>query len=305
MKKRFVTHKNKFRVLKLILWVSIIYLSLVITFNLLFKKYINTIITKEDKYISIMNYALNEDNTFDLNLLNPQKILSFSLNHILSEEDSSAHYTDILLIDKEENDTNPLVYIYNTHQTESYDSSLLQAYNISYTVQTASYILRDYLKSYGISCYVESESMSKYLSSNGLVYKNSYQASRYYITKRMEEYTSINFLIDLHRDSVPGSVTKVQIDGVNYAKILFVVGMDHDNYSKNLALAEDLNSKLDRRLTRGISKKTGSNVNGIYNQDINESSILIEIGGVDNTIDEVNNTLKVVAKVIFEYMSGE
>ena len=45
-------------------------------------------------------------------------------------------------------------------------------------------------------------------------------------------------------------------------------------------------------------KKTGANVNGVYNQDLSPNCILIEVGGVDNTIEEVNNTMDAIADTL-------
>lgn len=304
MGKKFIARNSKrFRKVKFFLWITVIYLTFITVFNLLLKTSFNNIIGNTKNQTNFIKLGLNETKLFSMNLLNPEDMLRLSLNYILKSENISNNETGLLLIDKTDNDLNPRIYLYNTHQTETYDSALLQAYNISYTVETASYILRDYLKDYGIPCYVEQESMADYLSANGLIYKNSYEASRYYITKRLKEYPSIEFLIDLHRDSATAKTTKAEIDGVKYAKVMFVVGMDHSGYESNLHLVETLNLKLDGRLSRGISKKTGSNVNGIYNQDLSKNSILLEIGGVDNTIDEVNNTLKEIAKIIFEYIN--
>ena len=50
-------------------------------------------------------------------------------------------------------------------------------------------------------------------------------------------------------------------------------------------------------------KKEGYGVNGVYNQDLKENVILIEIGGNENNIEEVNNTLDLVAHVIGEYIN--
>ena len=303
VKKRFITHKYRSNIVKVSLWLAIILLSFIVSFNLLLKEKVSEFFNTEANQKYIIERGLNDSNLISLDLLNPKDILKMSLNYVLDKENDT--YSDLFLINETENDPKPLVYIYNSHQTETYDSSLMEAYNISYNVQTASYILSDYLKDYGISCYVEKSSMADYLDENGLLYKDSYKASRYYASKRLEEYPSITFLIDLHRDSANGNATKVTIDGVTYAKVLFVVGLDHDNYEKNLSLAEALNAKLDEKMSRGISKKTGSGVNGIYNQDLSPNSILLEIGGVDNNIEEVNNTLKVIAKILFEYMNGE
>ena len=46
------------------------------------------------------------------------------------------------------------------------------------------------------------------------------------------------------------------------------------------------------------------NVNGVYNQDLSSNSLLIELGATDNTIEEVLNTLNVIAEVLKEYIKG-
>ena len=57
-------------------------------------------------------------------------------------------------------------------------------------------------------------------------------------------------------------------------------------------------------LSRGIYKKEGPNVNGIYNQDISPNSMLIEVGGVDNNIEEVMNTLNAITDVLNKYIGA-
>ena len=55
-------------------------------------------------------------------------------------------------------------------------------------------------------------------------------------------------------------------------------------------------------ISRGVIVKGGSNVNGIYNQDLNQNIVLIECGGSENTIDEVINTINVLSNVIKDYL---
>ena len=43
----------------------------------------------------------------------------------------------------------------------------------------------------------------------------------------------------------------------------------------------------------------------IFNQDLSERAILIELGGVDNTIDEITSSLEVIAYAINEYILTE
>ena len=200
---------------------------------------------------------------------------------------------------KEEKD--PIIYIYNTHQTESYKYNKLTSYNIDYTVMFASYILQSYLEQYDIFSVVETTSMSKVLNENGLKYKDSYKASRLLLEQSVIDYPSLEYFIDLHRDSSIYEKTTCEIN----AKILFVVGLEHENYLVNKNLAEMLNEKLkavNPCLSRGILEKSGEGVDGKYNQDFNGNTLLLEIGGQYNEVSEANNTLKVLASILYEYI---
>ena len=43
----------------------------------------------------------------------------------------------------------------------------------------------------------------------------------------------------------------------------------------------------------------------IFNQDLSSKAILLEVGGTDNTIEEVNNTLEAFSHVLKEYLDNE
>lgn len=107
--------------------------------------------------------------------------------------------------------------------------------------------------------------------------------------------------IDLHRDSIKRNISIYEKDNKKYAKILFVVGTNHKNYKYNDNLVKELEKLINKNhkgLSRGIMYKEKS----IFNQDLSKNAILIEIGGVDNTIEEINNTLSVIANVLNEYL---
>ena len=126
--------------------------------------------------------------------------------------------------------------------------------------------------------------------------------------KRKQEISTLQYFIDLHRDSSVYSKTTTTIDNEGYARILFVVGLEHDNYAQNLNLANklaDLVKEYNENLYRGIMQKSGAGVNGIYNQDFNANTMLIEVGGQYNNISEVNNTLKVLAKILAKYIKDD
>ena len=264
-------------------------------------------ITEEDSIIT---------NNLDIDITTPENLILTSFNKIVDKNkikelinddyydynDSKSEYvedTSNIKIEK------PIVYIYNTHQLEEYNLEYLYDYSVKPNVLIASYILKEKLYNNGIPSIVETNNIKKYLNDNNLKYNRSYIASRHFIELMLKKEPTIKYLIDIHRDSARYNKTLYEKNGKKYARIMFVVGLDHKNYEPNLKLANDLNSIIEEkypRLSRGISKKTGSGVNGIYNQDISPNSMLIEVGGVDNTIEEVNNTMEILSEVISNYI---
>lgn len=201
----------------------------------------------------------------------------------------------------------PIIYLYNTHQLENYNNKNLSIYNITPNVLMASYILKEKLNKNGISTIVEDTNLSEFLNLNHWNYASSYKATRMLLLEKMNKYDSLKYFIDIHRDSVNRNSTTVTINNKNYAKILFVVGLEHKNYEYNLEVTNKLNDLIKETypsLTKGIYKKSGKGVDGIYNQDVDKNCILIEIGGVDNTIEEVYNTLEVLSNVLTKFVGG-
>lgn len=197
----------------------------------------------------------------------------------------------------------PLIYIYNTHQTEKYISN--NDININYSVLDASYLLQEKLKSYNISSIVESGSIKDILDTNNWNYASSYKVSRMYLENARKNNSSLKYFVDLHRDSVSKSISTVSINGKSYARTMFVLGLENDNYKENQKFLQILENWLNKNypgLSRGIFEREGPGVNGVYNQDFSSNCILIELGGEYNTVEEVANTIDVIAKMLYEYI---
>lgn len=300
----------KMKFLKLILVVIIIIISFVITFKVLYDKI--EIKVDNNTYIDFLvkdtfsNYNLNDIKR----LSSTEFLLKYSFGIEKVNTGTNVDIVTPVIKDKEEKNTNskPKVYIFNTHQTEGYNSNFLEAFNINNTVYLASHILGEYLSDLGVATIVEENSIIDVLNTNGWKYGYSYKASRILLENAYKKNPSLDFFIDLHRDAASYDRTVTEIDGKKYAKILFVVGLEHDSYEPNLQLAKKLNEKIKKiapTLSRGVLEKKGPGVNGKYNQDFNKNTILIEVGGQYNYIEEVNNTLKIIAKVIYEYLEDE
>lgn len=199
----------------------------------------------------------------------------------------------------------PKVYLYNTHQLEEYSSKNVALYNVTPNVMMLSYILREKLNDRGISTIVEENNVSEFLKANNWNYASSYKVTKLLLEDAKSKNPSLEYFIDLHRDSVKRNITATTINGKSYAKILFIVGLENPNYQENLKFTEDLNALFNEyypSLSRGIYKKQGAGVNGVYNQDFSPRTILIEVGGVDNTIEEVFLTAEAIADVLEKYM---
>ena len=199
----------------------------------------------------------------------------------------------------------PIVYIYNTHQKEEYTVEKNEPYNITPTVLTTSYMLEEQLLKHGIKSVVEESSVSEALNKNKWKYASSYKVTKTFLEKAKEKYPSLKFYIDVHRDSVKYSITTKTINDKKYARVMFLIGLENKNYEENLKVTEAINNEVEKKypgLSRGIYKKKGKGVNGVYNQDFSSNCILIEFGGNKNTIDEVYNTVIALGEIISNYI---
>lgn len=250
---------------------------------------------------SILKYGKKEEKT-------ETKTISLEYNDDYSNMEELKEISDYIEDPNPTDTNNPIIYLYNTHQLENYSSQNLDIYGITPNVLMASYVLRENLNKLGLATIVEEANMSEILSQNGWNYAHSYQASRTLMEEKKNKYSTLQYYIDIHRDSVAKNYTTATIGNSSYAKILFVVGMEHANWQANNNLATSLNHLFDKyypSLSRGIMQKQGANVNGIYNQDTSPNTLLIEVGGVDNTIEEVYNTMNAIADVLAKHIKGE
>lgn len=268
-------------------------------------------VIKKTNFNDFINYLINIKYTRKKETIS-SKLVYNSLNKMIEFNDEIINdepIKEIINVSKEEKNEEkieeqkePIIYIYNTHDTEEYAEVNLN-FGITPTVKIASYILKDHLNNYGINSTVETRKITDYLKKNNLNYNDSYQASRYYM-KTYTQKTNYKIFIDLHRDSIKRNLSVYEKDNKKYAKILFVVGTKHENYKSNEKLVKELENLINinhKGLSRGIMYKEKS----VFNQDLSKNAILLEIGGVDNTIEEINNTLNVIANVLNEYIKKE
>jgi stage II sporulation protein P len=200
--------------------------------------------------------------------------------------------------------------IYHTHSWESFlplipgAKSPNQASSPKVNVSLLGERLKKNLEANGIGAIDDKTNIGNELAKRNWNWGSSYKMSRIVVQEALAQDKDVNFLIDIHRDDARRKTTTININGEDYAKLYFVVGVENKNYKKNLAFAKAINNeimKVNKGLTRGIYSKNYSQGNGIYNQDLSPNSLLIEIGGVDNTLPELYRTVDLLSDILGKY----
>lgn len=85
---------------------------------------------------------------------------------------------------------------------------------------------------------------------------------------------------------------------------MIVIGKGNPNYKENLKIANELTELLNKKypgITRGVDDKGENEGNGEYNQHVSSGSLLIEVGGTGNTLEECYQTVEAFADIFAEY----
>ena len=306
MKKKFISKRRKHKKLKFkfLLFLLLFILSIYKSFRYLLKSNIK-IDNKEFVELLLANNIEENKITKFIGSINknykPVNLLSTNYYELVDTKKRKVNVNS-----NSNSNSLPLIYIYNSHQTEEYLPSNFIESEIKPTVMMADYIMEDIFNKNNFNTIVEERSIKQKLNENNWKYYRSYDASRIYIDDTKTNNPSIKYFIDVHRDSLKRDKTTVEINGKSYAKTIFLIGLENDNYNENLEFTTKINDKLNEKypnLSKGIYKKGGEGVNGVYNQDNSKYTILLEIGGPENNTTEVLNSTLAFADCFMEVMS--
>ena len=308
MSKRFISKKKRKKRFhyKFLLFVLLFIFSIITTFKYLLKSDIKI---NDKNLVKFLLTDLNHNNgvfSFVVNKLkqeySPVDLLSTNYYNLVPKKIKNTNK-----INSNNNNGNYLIYIYNSHQEEQYAPSTFVEAEVNPTVMMASYIMQDVFDKNNFQTIVEERSIKEILNNNNWKYYKSYDASRIYLDDTKKQNPSIKYFIDVHRDSLTKDKTTVEIGEKQYAKIIFLLGLENPKYEENLEFITKINNKINEKypnLSKGIYKKGGAGVNGVYNQDNSKYTILVEIGGVDNTTAEVLNTTLAFSECFMEVISS-
>lgn len=196
----------------------------------------------------------------------------------------------------------PMVYIYQSHNRESFlgklrnELTLETAYDKEKNITLVGERLAKSLQNSNISVL---QTKTDYWTMGP--FEKSYDFSRQTLKKILNNNESIKMVFDIHRDSLTRDKTTAVINGKNAASIFFIIGGSNKNWQKNSEFTKKLDSKTKQMypgLSKGVTKKTSTAYDTRYNQDLHPNSVIIEIGGPENTLDEANYTADLLANVI-------
>lgn len=208
----------------------------------------------------------------------------------------------------------PQVLIMHTHATESYEPYERDFYDASFNSRTTDKSMNmaavgdaiaKELEAAGIGV-IHDTTLHDYPSYNG-----SYDLSRETVQKYLDEYPSIKIVLDVHRDAIEREsgeriAPAAEINGRNAAQVMIISGCDDGtmnmpNCMKNLRFACLLQGQLEsdwQGLTRPVLFDYRK-----YNQDLTTGSILIEVGGHANSIDQAVYSGELIGKSLAKCLS--
>lgn len=243
------------------------------------------------------------ESTFPLeDVLEERQALYDEATEETKEQEDSTEETE-----QEQEELKNAVFIYNTHNRESFLPHLPDvtdrdlAHHGEVNVTKVSEQLKEELAKHGIGSVVDdTDIIGEVLVENDWEYWQSYRASRDVVTEAFQQHGELQYAFDIHRDSIPRESTTKEIEGEPHARIMFVIGEDNPAFEENYQLAESLHNGLEEKypgLSRGVVQQGGASNDGIYNQDLSTNLLLLEVGGVDNTLDESYRSIKKLAEI--------
>ena len=206
----------------------------------------------------------------------------------------------------EKNSDQPQILIMHTHATESYQNYPELFYDPEYSCRdtdvnknmvSVGRIIADKLNALGYNT-LHDATLHDYPS-----YNESYGRSKATVEKYLAEYPSIKVVLDVHRDAIErtdGTRIKpvVTINGKRYAQIMIISGADNGyldmpNYKKNLRFASHFQNAMES-FNPGLTRPILFDYRN-YNQQLTTGSLLVEVGGHANTLEEAQNSATLIA----------
>ena len=210
----------------------------------------------------------------------------------------------------------PQVLIMHTHATEDYRLSAglwftpgdgARSTDRSINMCAVGRVMADTLNAAGI-CTLHDETLNDYPS-----YTGSYANSRAVVQQYLAQYPSIKVVLDVHRDAIEREngtrcAPVCTIDGRQAAQVMIICGCDNGTsvqlpaWRQNLRFAAAWERSMEAKYT-GLTRPVLFSYR-FYNQDLTTGSLLIEIGGHGNNLNEALYAGYLAAQGLVETLLG-
>ena len=210
----------------------------------------------------------------------------------------------------------PQVLIMHTHATEDYRLSAglwftpgdgARSTDRSINMCAVGRVMADTLNAAGI-CTLHDETLNDYPS-----YTGSYANSRAVVQQYLAQYPSIKVVLDVHRDAIEtegGSrmAPVCTVDGRQAAQVMIICGCDNGGsvrlpgWRQNLRFAAAWERSMEG-MYPGFTRPVLFSYR-FYNQDLTTGSLLIEIGGHGNNLNEALYAGQLAANGLVQALLG-
>ena len=230
--------------------------------------------------------------------------------------DIAAEIQDPLPFGVEKDSPDPQILIMHTHATEDYRLSAGLWYSPGDGARTTDTnlnmcavgrVMADTLNAAGLNT-LHDETLNDYPS-----YTGSYENSRAVVQRYLAQYPSIKVVLDVHRDAIEtegGSrmAPVCTVDGRQAAQVMIICGCDNGttvqlpDWRQNLRVAAAWERAMEG-MYPGFTRPVLFSYR-FYNQDLTTGSLLIEIGGHGNNLNEALYAGQLAAKGLAAALLG-
>lgn len=193
------------------------------------------------------------------------------------------------------------VLLYHTHNAETYlpsDGVSKVTGQNGGVAQAADLFQKALQQKYGIRT-VHNTTLHDYPNWN-----RAYQNSLATVQQLIKANPDVKAVFDVHRDAGFSSKqpTTTTINGKSAARIMLVIGANHENWKENLAFARQLEAKCDELYPGLLRDNIHIKETGRYNQQAHPRAVLLEIGSDLNTQEEADYAMECFAHVVYEVL---
>ena len=216
----------------------------------------------------------------------------------------------------EKDSPDPQVLVMHTHATEDYRLSAglwfapgdgARSTDRSINMCAVGRVVADTLNAAGINT-LHDETLNDYPS-----YTGSYANSRAVVQQYLAQYPSIKVVLDVHRDAIESEngaryAPVCTVDGRQAAQVMIICGCDNGtsvqlpNWRQNLRFAAAWERSMEQ-MYPGFTRPVLFSYR-FYNQDLTTGSLLIEIGGHGNNLNEALYAGQLAAKGLAAALLG-